>query len=133
VQYDNIRILIGDQANPHDLKQLQDRKYHLIIDDAYHASKHQQITFKTLWNNVESGGFFIIEDLHYQPEPEPPTCVKTRVMFEAWAKGNYITTEWISADDITDIVKTLKSIDFYDSRTKLWNNPQHAMVILQKL
>ena len=130
--YDNIRIVIGDQANTHDLKQLQDQKYHLIIDDGYHASKHQQITFKTLWNNVESGGFFIIEDLHYQPEPEPPTCVKTRTMFDAWAEGNYITTEWISADEIIDIMKTLKSIDFYDSQSKRWENPQHAMVILQK-
>jgi hypothetical protein len=99
---DNIRIKIGDQSIPDDLKQVQDRMYHVIIDDGYHSSKHQQVSFQTLWKNVEKGGYYIIEDLHWQPDPNE-NVVKTLFVFQNWAKGNYTKTDYIYDIDYTTI------------------------------
>ena len=127
---DNIRIFVGDQSNIVDLQQLKDTCYHLLIDDGYHASKHQQISFKTLWDSVEPGGFYIIEDLQWQPEKE--SCIKTRTLFEQWLVGNYISTEYITAEEVAVIIKSIHSIEFYDTRSKLWPDPKHAFVSIRK-
>jgi hypothetical protein len=81
-----------NQCNELDLYQLKNKQYDIIIDDGYHAS-NQQISFKTLWSNVKPGGYFVIEDLHYQPEPEAGTCIKTRTLFENWKNNNWTETE----------------------------------------
>ncbi len=38
----------------------------IIIDDASHASHHQQNAFVTLFPKLRSGGLYIIEDLRWQ-------------------------------------------------------------------
>lgn len=130
--YKNIKINIGDQSNIDDLQQLKNKKYDIIIDDGYHASKHQQITFKELWFNVSSNGYYIIEDLHYQPEYE--TCLKTKKMFEEWKNGNWIESEYISSYDIDQIKSEIKSIMFYDSKSKDWGDlVKNALVYIQKI
>jgi hypothetical protein len=103
----NIRIIIGDQALTKDLKQVQDRKYHMIIDDGYHASQHQQVSFQTLWENVEEGGYYIIEDLHWQPNKEDITS--TLVLFQNWKNKLFVKTEYLY--DIENIVHTIESIN----------------------
>jgi len=127
----NIDIKIGDQSSEKDLLQLKNKNYDMIIDDGYHASKHQQITFKTLWQNVKPGGYFIIEDLHYQPEPE--TCIKTKELFENWKSDNWIETEYINSDEIQIIKKDIESIEFYDSSSKNWGDSvKNAFVYIKK-
>lgn len=118
--YKNINIMIGDQSNENDLQQLKIKMYDIIIDDGYHASKHQQITFKVLWSNIKSGGFYIIEDLHYQPEIE--ICMKTKYLFEQWKQENWIESDYIKNDDIQKIKEQIESIQFYNSQSKKWGD-----------
>lgn len=40
----------------------------IIIDDASHASHHQQYALLELWEKLEPGGMYIIEDLRWQPD-----------------------------------------------------------------
>lgn len=40
----------------------------IVIDDASHASRHQQHAFLAFFPKVKPGGLYIIEDLHWQPE-----------------------------------------------------------------
>lgn len=128
---DNINIVIGDQSNIDSLSQLKTKTYDIIIDDGYHASKHQIITFKTLWSIVKSGGVYIIEDLHYQPEVE--TCIKTKYLFEQWKQGNWIESEYIQNDDIQKIKEEIESINFYDSCSKNWGDSvRNAFVYIKK-
>jgi hypothetical protein len=127
----NIDIKIGDQSNENDLLQLKNKNYDTIIDDGYHASKHQQITFKTLWENVKPGGYFIIEDLHYQPTEE--SCVKTKELFEKWSNNNWIETEYINSDEIQIIKEDIESIEFYDSKSTRWGDSvKNAFVYVKK-
>ena len=36
----------------------------VIIDDGSHKSSHQKLTFDVLWDQVQPGGYYIIEDTH---------------------------------------------------------------------
>ena len=129
--YKNINIIIGDQSDVNDLQKLKIKTYDFIIDDGYHASKHQQISFKTLWSNVKSGGFYIIEDLHYQPNKE--TCIKTKYLLEQWKQSNWIESEYINNDEIQKIKEEIVSINFYDSQSKRWGDSViNAFVYIKK-
>jgi len=39
----------------------------LLIDDASHASFHQQLALRELFPCIRAGGYYVIEDLHWQP------------------------------------------------------------------
>jgi hypothetical protein len=131
--YKNLIIMCGDQSNIADLQQLKFKKYDIIIDDGYHASKHQQISFKTLWSNVKSNGYYIIEDLHYHPKPEK--CITTKMLFENWKNNNWIETEFINLSEIQTIKDEIQFIEFRDSKfskQKYKISPKNAFVFIKK-
>ena len=129
---ENINIIIGDQSKVEDLSRLKFKQYDIIIDDGWHASEHQQVTFKTLWDNLKPNGYFIIEDLHYQPIYE--TTTKTKKLFENWKNGNWMESEFINRDEIDHIKDEIKSIDFYDSQSKNWGDSvKNAFVYIKKI
>lgn len=70
VEVARCRIFQGDASRPEDLRAMLGEiggKLDIIIDDASHASHHQQIALETLFPAVAPGGFYIIEDLFVQP------------------------------------------------------------------
>lgn len=73
---ENIRAAIADDA-----------RFDIIIDDASHASHHQQNAYLELFSQVTSGGMYIIEDLRWQPdEMEKPGITKTAPLFQSYLK-----------------------------------------------
>ncbi|WP_316015316.1 hypothetical protein [Roseobacter sp. HKCCA0434] len=57
----------------------------IVIDDASHASHHQQNAFLELFPHLPSGGLYIIEDLRWQPAPyEKPGITKTAALFQSF-------------------------------------------------
>lgn len=76
-----VRILQGDQGDPRDLQRVAEQgPFRVVIDDGSHASYHQQLSLTTLLPHVEPGGYYIVEDLHYQPaslEERLPPATKT--------------------------------------------------------
>ena len=59
----------------------------VIIDDASHASHHQQNAFLELFPQLKSGGLYIIEDLRWQPEAyEHKGITKTADLFRGFAE-----------------------------------------------
>ena len=42
-------------------------QFDIIIDDGSHAAFHQQLTFLELFPLLKAGGFYVIEDLQWQP------------------------------------------------------------------
>ena len=121
-----LRIIIGDQSNPASLAQCGDRAYDLIIDDGCHANSHQQISLRTLWEFVAPGGFYIIEDLHWQPFKE--SVLSTRAVLKTWQE-----TPHLPAATLTKIRAECASVAFYDSLSTIWGDTViDALVVLQK-
>ena len=62
--------------------------FDIIIDDASHASHHQQNGFLELFSKVKPGGLYVIEDLRWQPEAyEKPGITKTAALFRGFAEA----------------------------------------------
>lgn len=60
----------------------------IIIDDASHASHHQQNAFLELFPTLPSGGLYVIEDLRWQPKTfEKPGITKTAALFRGFAEN----------------------------------------------
>jgi hypothetical protein len=62
-------------------------EFDIILDDASHASHHQQNGFLELFPRLRSGGLYIIEDLRWQPETyEKPGITKTAALFRSFSE-----------------------------------------------
>lgn len=63
---DKLKIHIGDQSDSAFLKDVVHKSglFHFIIDDGSHHSAHIVESFKTLYDYLEVGGYYFIEDLH---------------------------------------------------------------------
>ena len=57
----------------------------IVIDDATHASHHQQNAIRALFPKLNSGGLYIAEDLRGQPKSlEKQNSVKTAALFQGY-------------------------------------------------
>jgi len=66
--------------------------YDIVIDDASHASHHQQNAFLEIFPKLASGGLYIIEDLRWQPEPyEIKGITKTAQLFQSYLNDRAFT------------------------------------------
>jgi hypothetical protein len=109
-----------------------------VIDDASHASPHQQIALACLFPHVRPGGLYFIEDLHSQPLEEleradvPQTrtllrrkCFKSPVITSAEAQFLAANVESIQLFDTCDVYNLDKS-DALGFLTKGRVAPVHA-------
>ena len=89
IQHERFTFFRGDASNQRDLELLAKAApcYDVIIDDASHASYHQQLALKVLWPSLSPGGLYIIEDLHWQSptyEVSMPAVPLTRDFLVSW-------------------------------------------------
>lgn len=63
---DQIEIFIGDQSNISDLSRLVEKykNFDIIIDDGSHINEHQIKTFEFLFDYLNFGGIYLVEDTH---------------------------------------------------------------------
>ena len=83
---ERFRFVQGDCGSENDLERLACLvpKHDIVIDDASHASYHQQLVFRYLFPRLKPGGMYIIEDLFWQSpvyEAELPFVGKSRTVF----------------------------------------------------
>jgi hypothetical protein len=94
----------GDCGSQDDLNRLAETAphYDVIIDDAPHASYHQQLAFKVLFPRMAKNGLYVIEDLHWQSpyyENRLPRVPKTAEFLCSFFMNNiFIENELISRD-----------------------------------
>lgn len=88
-QRERCRTMVVDQTDAAALISLAEAEgpFDVIVDDGAHASDAQQVSFFALFPFLRNGGFYFIEDLHFQPREEPEAAIKTRQIFRAWAGG----------------------------------------------
>ena len=95
---DNVKIFICDSSNDDSLidfkRNIGDTKFDIILDDGSHRSKDQWRALINLFDLVNDGGIYIIEDLHMNkyfndenPIQSPCACLPLRF------KSEYLTNE----------------------------------------
>ena len=93
---ERFQFLRGDSGKEEDLTKLAQmaESFDIIIDDASHASYHQLLALKMLWPSLSAGGFYVIEDLHWQSpvfEASMPATPKAAdVLFTCFERKQYL-------------------------------------------
>ena len=133
----DVTILRGDMGNPADLDcalTALDGIYFIILDDASHASHHQQIAFSHLFPRMAPGGYYVIEDLTSQPrELEEKDAVKTIDVLHGLESGNLVASKYLSVERQTALSRWIEFVHFYDSQDRSFGRRHRdAMAIIKK-
>lgn len=92
--------------------------FDIVVDDGSHASFHQQQTFLSLFPLVRPGGFFIIEDLHWQPatyEGKLPAVPRTDILLEKFIRtGTFGETGALSSSRWAAMAEQIDTVSLYD-------------------
>jgi hypothetical protein len=106
-------VFHGDQSSREDLARFLETMgqpgFRAVIDDASHASSHQQISLAGLFGNLEEGGLYIIEDLDWQPFEESPT---TRELLDRFALSGRIESPFITEVDSRALESVIAEVTF---------------------
>jgi hypothetical protein len=136
VTLDSVSTLRGDQSSREDLSQIAQLSgsYDLIIDDALHASRHQQVTLGYLFPLLKQGGIYIIEDLHYQPDGTEDSTVATKELLYQLSCGQRPARTALTNEELDYLLQHVESIRFFDSRKRLGQRMRQpdALAIITK-
>ncbi len=114
----NCTIVQGDQKLRNDLKKIIKEQYEfdIIIDDALHASEHQQISLSFLFPHLTSGGMYFIEDLQYQPQEfEKNNLSKTIKILKKFKETGIWSSPVSSSKEKQTLESQIGDIFFFDS------------------
>lgn len=109
MEHPRFTFIRGDSGSVADLERLAASapSFDIIIDDASHASYHQQLALKILFPSLTSGGLYIIEDLQWQPrlmEKElPPIPTTARFLNAYFERAEYLENSLFSEAEMVDL------------------------------
>jgi hypothetical protein len=135
---ERVTILRGDMGRLDDLRQMisdTGGSFDVIIDDGSHASHHQQIALAFLFDHLRSGGYYFIEDLHYQPKAlEDPTLRMTTVeVLKRLEFGKIRPTKYLPREVLEKLKTEITHIKFYDSADRNFGRIRtDALVAIRK-
>ena len=124
----------GDMGSREDLRKLSKfGPFDIIVEDASHASHHQQIALGALFSMVVPGGLYIIEDLHWQPsEMESPGVPKTRDILRRAEVTGILQSPFFSEDESNYLNNNLASVELYDSMDRSNRDHRDGLGVLRK-
>lgn len=114
--------LIGDQGELEFLTTIKNI-FEVVIDDGSHNAHHQLISFKHLFlNNLNSGGLYVIEDLHANMDPfyyggfvhnysDTPLA-----MFKTFCNEGVIKNDYFNDGESKVFKSLIDSIKIYDEK-----------------
>ncbi len=107
----------GDSSSADDLARVTAYgPFDCVIDDGSHASAHQQIALGKLFPHVNPGGYYFIEDLHWQPmDLETSGLHTTRTMLANFINGRAISTSVLSSEENLYLNTWIESVWLFDS------------------
>jgi hypothetical protein len=112
-------IIRGDMGSRDDLSRFLEvtgGNFDVVIEDASHASHHQQIALGFLFSQVRPGGLYVVEDLHWQPgEIEEADAAKTVDVLRRAAITGLFRSPYMLPHEGEALARDVESIRLYDS------------------
>jgi hypothetical protein len=131
IKHDRFTFIQGDLSNEGDYDKLVglDSNFHIIIDDASHASPHQQMAFRHLFDAVVPGGLYIIEDLNWQsPVYESGLVPKTAdFLISYFEKGEYLPNQILTSDFMTRVADQIEVFSYFPDFSGAASGPKLAV------
>jgi len=92
------------------------REFFIIVDDASHVPEDQQFTLGYMFPFVESGGWYVIEDLKCRRSHSTrlPTCKKTIPVLESFKKTGKINIPCLTENQNNYLKNNVTDIVIYD-------------------
>jgi hypothetical protein len=136
VNIDKCTIIQGDMSSENDLNELVrtiGRPIDILIDDASHASHHQQIALGRLFPHLQSGGIYIIEDLLWQDKYlERPNIPTTRDVLRRLQIDCLLETPLLSEEQRRYVQENVAKVRLFDNFTPIGDDGTDALGILFK-
>lgn len=122
-------VRIGSQADPEFLHSvvLELGGLNLVLDDGSHVGQDQLETFLTLWPLLESGGLYIIEDLHASFWPEFNKSPAESFLNQSGALIESLYQSYTKLEEtrlLNTVGSTIRSIQFFDSVIVIEKGPR---------
>ncbi|KAB1070366.1 hypothetical protein [Methylobacterium soli] len=137
IKHDRFTFIRGDSGNRPDLRKVAASApyFNVIIDDGSHASYHQQLGLKVLFDKLLPGGLYIIEDLHWQSpyfESVLPSVPKTGTFLrELFENNKYLENSLFSEEDAKDLFLSTSAFAVFGHVDSEYRGPKIA--ILKKI
>ena len=126
---ENIKIYIGDQSDENFLKSVLDQNDNpdIIIDDGGHTSNQQISSFNFLYENLNPGGIYLVEDTHtsysrkFQDREDQLTFIEYAKCLSDelndWYRVKHYSSyeQKIDEVDVSYWAKNIYKISFYNS------------------
>ena len=125
----------GDGGEEEDFKRLSAALPHfdIIIDDASHASLHQQLALKTLFPRLREGGTYVIEDLQWQPpvyEDKTITVPKTAdFLINYFVERRYYPNAVLDEAFMKAMERRIRSYAWFPSFTGIASAPNYSCCV----
>lgn len=141
VSLDRVTIVQGDSSDRDHLAHLVDAAggaIDVVIDDASHASHHQQVALGFLFRHLAPDGMYIIEDLHWQPPHlEPPDAIKTVALLRRMEATGEVRSPFMTAEEAEYLKRNAGDVMLFDSMevgtSPLYSRDALGIVSKQKL
>ncbi|HEY4114615.1 MAG TPA: class I SAM-dependent methyltransferase [Rhizomicrobium sp.] len=136
-QSERFTFIRGDCGKDEDVQRLAASRdgFDVIIDDASHASYHQQLVFKHLWPKLRAGGLYIIEDVNWQPpvyEESLPRVPVTATFFQTFLEeGELLENTVLTPEIMRAVERQTMSAAFFPS-FKVSTSSRIKLMVLRK-
>lgn len=119
-----------DEAD--EIDAVADGPFDIVMDDATHASHHQQNALLALFPKLSSGGIYTIEDLRSQPAPlEEQGVVKTAALFGGYLEsGIFEHPQDATAADLNEMRQDISGCFVFQA--KFQKHRRDQMLVLHK-